>query len=130
MKTAADQRLFESYLAPVVKAAYGTAFYLTRNRDDAEDLVQEASLRAFAAFHTFRPGSNFKAWFLKVLTNVFLNQRRQSRREPDVVRWEGVTEAYLSDLVDDHDLRATGAEPSTQYMKKLTQEQVADAFAQ
>ena len=50
---------FETYLRPILGAAYGTALHMTRHRDDAEDLVQEASLQAFRGFHSFEPGFPF-----------------------------------------------------------------------
>jgi RNA polymerase sigma-70 factor, ECF subfamily len=129
MATSTQQRLFESYLTPVLKPAYGTAYYLTRNREDAEDLVQTTALRAFAAFDTFQPGTNFKAWFLKILTNGFLNQCRQNRRRPELVGWEAAQEAYLCDAVQDTTLRDQSMEPATELMARLTQEQITAAFA-
>ena len=63
-------RTFEQLLAPILGAAYGTALHMTRHKDDAEDLVQEAAVRAFRSFHTFQEGTNFKAWFFKILTNL------------------------------------------------------------
>jgi len=58
---------------------YRRALYLTRNVADAEDLVQDAYLRAYKHFDTFRRGTNFKAWMFQVLRNTFINQYRQSR---------------------------------------------------
>jgi RNA polymerase sigma-70 factor (ECF subfamily) len=73
---------FEAYLTPLLGAAYRTALHMTRHRDDAEDLVQEAALQAFRAFHTFEAGTNFKAWFFRILTNLFINKYRKQQREP------------------------------------------------
>ena len=67
----AFRHVFEVSLAPIRREAYGFAFSLTRNAADAEDLVQETALRAFTAFHTFRPGTNFKAWFYRIQANLF-----------------------------------------------------------
>lgn len=55
------------------------ALYLTRNAADAEDLVQDAYLRAYRHFDTFRRGTNFKAWMFKILTNTFFSQYRQRK---------------------------------------------------
>lgn len=128
MKTCADQSLFESYLAPVVKAAYGTVFYLTGSGKETENLVQEAALRAYGMFPTFRPGSNFKAWFLKVLTTDFRDQYHKRHGEP--ILWEATTEAYRPNLADDQNPHTTIGEPSLPYLLRLTQEQIAAAFAQ
>ena len=74
---------FESLLAPVVDRAYGMALRLTGNRDDAQDLVQESALLAFRGFHTFKPGTHFRAWFLRVLVNCFYASRRKKRPSRD-----------------------------------------------
>ena len=75
---------FESYLTPILTAAYGTVLHMTRNSDDAADLVQEAALQAFRAFDSFQEGTNFKAWFFRILTNLFINVYRRRQREPVV----------------------------------------------
>ena len=54
---------------------------MTRNEKDAEDLVQEALLRAYRFFDTFEAGTNCKAWLFRILTNVFCNQYRERERE-------------------------------------------------
>lgn len=62
-------------------ALYHTALRLTRNRAEAEDVVQEAFLRAFRSFHRFNPGTNCRAWLFTILRNVFLNRVRTQGRE-------------------------------------------------
>ena len=61
---------------------HAMAARMTRNRADAEDLVQETYARAYASFHQFRDGTNLKAWLNRILTNVFISSYRKSRREP------------------------------------------------
>src|ERR1700741_4611268 len=73
---------FEALLAPLLDTAYGVAYHLTRSSHDAEDLVQEAALNAYRAFHQFEPGTNFKAWYLRILTNCFFAKHRKRKREP------------------------------------------------
>lgn len=60
---------FESNLEPLVSRAYGYALRLTGNTEDAQDLMQDATLAAFKGRETFHEGTNFKAWFFKVLTH-------------------------------------------------------------
>jgi RNA polymerase sigma-70 factor (ECF subfamily) len=80
-----DRAEFESLLQPVLDVAYGYAYKLTGNADDAMDLVQEASVQAYRSIGTFEPGSNFKAWFMKILTNKFYKSKaREARRGPTV----------------------------------------------
>jgi RNA polymerase sigma-70 factor (ECF subfamily) len=64
-----DASSFEPLLASIIDSAFGMALRLTRNRADAEDLVQEAAMLAFRGFGTFAPVSNFKAWFFRILSN-------------------------------------------------------------
>lgn len=66
---------FEDLALPLLPALYNTASWLTRNPSDAEDLVQEALLKALRGFSTFEPGSNFKAWIFRILRNSYLNSR-------------------------------------------------------
>src|ERR687883_835305 len=87
---------FEALLRPLLGPAYGVALHFTRNRQDAEDLVQEAALAAFRGFGTFQPGSNFKAWFFRILMNCFYAAHRKRRPEASSMRGvEDVYELYL-----------------------------------
>ena len=78
----ADQELFEQDVAELIPQLYGMALRLARNRPDAEDLVQEALLRAYRGYHTFRAGTNLKAWLFRILTNTFINEYRRRSRRP------------------------------------------------
>lgn len=82
----------DDLLPPVLPAAYRAAYALTRNSADAGDVVQEAALNACRAFHTFEQGTNFRAWFLRIVTNVFLLQCRRERRSGRPFSIEAVTE--------------------------------------
>lgn len=73
---------FERDALPYLDQLYGAALRMTRNRADAEDLVQDAYAKAFAAFHQYRPGTNLKAWLYRILTNTFINGYRKKQREP------------------------------------------------
>src|SRR5574341_645048 len=72
---------FEEYALPHLDALYRTAVRLTRNRAQAEDLVQEAYLRAFRKFHRFQPGTNCRAWLFTIMRRLFLNSLRDRDRE-------------------------------------------------
>src|SRR5437016_9311815 len=76
-----DER-FERDVVPVLGQLYMAALRMTRNPTDAEDLVQETSVKAYAAFHQFRPGTNLKAWLHRILANTFINGYRRRRRKP------------------------------------------------
>lgn len=67
-------------ITPVLPIAYRVALNLTRDPHEAEDVVQEAALNACRGFEGFEAGTNFKAWFLRIVTNSFISRyRRRSR---------------------------------------------------
>jgi RNA polymerase sigma-70 factor (ECF subfamily) len=78
-----DTTDFERTALAHLDALYRTALRLTRNRADADDVVEETCLRAFRAFDRFDPGSNCRAWLFTILRNVFLNRQRGRDREVD-----------------------------------------------
>jgi len=73
---------FERDAMPFLDQLYSAALRMTRNPTDAEDLVQETFVKAFAAYHQFQPGTNLKAWLYRILTNTFINIYRKKQREP------------------------------------------------
>ena len=89
------RRAFEEEALPLLPGLYRGALRLTRNPADAEDLVQEAYLRAYRGFHQFEPGTNLKAWLYRILTNSFINTYRKKQREPQTVPDEDIEDWYL-----------------------------------
>jgi RNA polymerase sigma-70 factor, ECF subfamily len=73
---------FERDALPFLDQLYAAALRMTRNPADAEDLVQETYVKAFAAFHQFTEGTNLKAWLYRILTNTFINTYRKKQRQP------------------------------------------------
>ena len=73
---------FERDALPFLDQLYAAAMRMTRNPTDAEDLVQETYVKAFAAFHQFTEGTNLKAWLYRILTNTYINTYRKRQREP------------------------------------------------
>jgi len=73
---------FERDALPFLDQLYSAALRMTRNPADAEDLVQETFVKAFAAFHQFQEGTNLKAWLYRILTNSFINTYRKKQRQP------------------------------------------------
>jgi RNA polymerase sigma-70 factor (ECF subfamily) len=75
------RRRFEEEALPHLDALYSMALRLSRNSDDAGDLLQETVLRAYRFFHQFEAGTNCRAWMLTILFNNFRNGYRKSSRE-------------------------------------------------
>lgn len=80
-----DVRAFHASLLTAVERSYGTALNLCRNPADAEDLLQGAAVLALRGRASFQPGSNFRAWFYRILVNHFYTEFRRRRREGAVV---------------------------------------------
>jgi RNA polymerase sigma-70 factor, ECF subfamily len=75
----------ETFGLMYIDALYGYALMLTRDRAEAEDLVQETYLRALEGRHGLRDNSNIKGWFFTILRNLWLNQVRKRKSEPKLV---------------------------------------------
>jgi len=119
---------FESLLASVIDRAYGVACHLARSRDDADDLVQEASLRAFRAFHQFQPGTNFRAWFMRILTHCFYAEYRKRKHQPAMTTLEDAEPLFLNSRTRVMGLQTDPEDPAAAVISMLGAEQVAEAI--
>jgi RNA polymerase sigma-70 factor, ECF subfamily len=129
--TSATQN-FEAYLTPLLAAAYGTALHMTRRRDDAADLVQDAALQAFGALHTFQAGTDFKAWFFRILTNLFIDKYRKKPREPELEKLDERADApilYLYRQTRAMGLHSWNSDPAAFVIDRLEATQVAAGIA-
>jgi RNA polymerase sigma-70 factor, ECF subfamily len=123
------QRAFEVLLNPILGASYSMAFHLTHSRDEAEDLVQETALLAFRGFHTFQPGTNFKAWFFRIMTNQAIQKYRRRQREPEITEIEDVPELYLYQRTRQAGLHARNQDPVHPVLDRIDGERIAAAIA-
>jgi RNA polymerase sigma-70 factor (ECF subfamily) len=119
---------FEQLLSPILQMAYGTAVRLTRNRTEAEDLVQDAALLAYRAFGSFQRGTNFKAWFFRILTNAFYSRHRKEKHEKANLSTEDVPALYLYSKTAEAGLHGRDGDPASAIMDKLDTEQVGEAL--
>src|ERR1700755_2837489 len=87
---------FERDALPFLDQLYAAAMRMTRNPADAEALVQETFVKAFAAFHQFTEGTNLKAWLYRILTNTFINNYRKKQRQPLESNGENVEDWQLA----------------------------------
>jgi len=122
------QAEFEALLSPILRMAYGTAVRLTRSRTEADDLVQDAALLAYKAFGSFERGTNFKAWFFRILTNAFYSRHRKDRHEKANLSTEDVPALYLYHKTSDAGLGATESDPAATILDRLDAERVGEAL--
>ncbi len=87
---------FERDAMPLLDQLYSAALRMTRNPADAEDLVQETYLKAYAAFASFSAGTNLKAWLYRILTNTYINGYRKRQRQPLQSPTEEITDWQLA----------------------------------
>lgn len=83
-------KIFEEELMPQIDALYNFAYHLTYNEADANDLVQEAYMKAYRFISSYEVGTNAKAWLFKILKNAFINQYRKKTKRPTQVDYEEV----------------------------------------
>jgi len=108
---------FNTYLDGLI----GYAVVLSRNRAEAEDLVQETCLRALRSVGQLRPDGNIKSWLFTILRNIWLNQVRQRRTTPDMVDFD-------SEENDTAEPADTAQDPYEVYASKVEQEQIRAAI--
>ena len=105
------ERAFEIEALTYLDGLYASALRLTRNPDDAEDLVQDTYVKALRFAQRFEPGTNLKAWLYTILHNTYRNRRRDSARDPV---------APDSDLVDQAAELPAGADTPEQILLRGT----------
>ena len=125
-----DRESFERELNPLLEVAYAYAYKMTRNREAAMDLVQDASVQAYRSRHTFQPGTNFRAWLLKVLTNRFLKERAKAKRRGSELSLDEAQDAFLFRESAKAGLHATEKNPAAVVMDQLDAEAVEEALQQ
>jgi RNA polymerase sigma-70 factor (ECF subfamily) len=88
---------FERDAVPLCAPLYRRAMRMTHNRADAEDLVQDTMMRAFAGFQSFRQGTNLNAWLHRILSNTYIDTYRKKERQPPLYPTGDVTDRQLAD---------------------------------
>jgi len=86
---------FEQDALPFLDQLYSAALRMTKSPTDAEDLVQETYLKAYAAFDSFTEGTNLRAWLFRILTNTFINNYRKGQRQPFSESVDDLTDAQM-----------------------------------
>ena len=111
---------------PLMDQLFGAALGMTRNRADAEDLVQETYLKAYSKFHQYKPGTNIKAWLYRILTNTYITQYRKAQRSPKRASTDTVEDWQLAEAAS-HDARGL-VSAEVEALESLPSEQLRDAL--
>ncbi|HUU57970.1 MAG TPA: RNA polymerase sigma factor [Phycisphaerae bacterium] len=147
----ADREQFESAALPHIEAVFRAAVALCGDREHAEDLVQVTYLKALEGFNSFRPGSNCRAWLVRILRNTWVDELRHRKvagpqlpvnegllgapDSPDETVWTNARD-LLDNFSDQQVIRALGEIPEEQRLtlflvdvEQLPQEEVAEIMA-
>ena len=117
---------FNDEAMPLLDQLYGGALRMTRNPQDAEDLVQETYLKAYKNFGSFTPGTNLKAWLYRIMTNTYINSYRKKQRRPLETSADEVTDNQLY-TSSSHD--STGLESAeVEALKAMPNSRISDAL--
>ncbi|MGC4803570.1 sigma-70 family RNA polymerase sigma factor [Micromonospora sp. DT233] len=127
-KTDERRARFARDAMPFVDQLYAAALRMTRNPADAEDLVQETYLKAYAAFHQFEQGTNLKAWLYRILTNTYINSYRKRQRQPIQAPTEEITDWQLA-AVESHTSKGLRS-AETEALDRLPDSDVKEALQQ
>lgn len=117
---------FEKLTWPLVHDLFRLAYWRLANQQDAEDVVQEAYLRAFRSFHTFQPGTNVKGWMARILLNVVNDMLKKRIRQPDLLPIDD----DFDELISQHDHSAISRDPEVQLLERQIRPDLLDALQQ
>ena len=112
-ESTADQQRgwdFEDLAMPFVDSLYNTAYRMTRNPQDAEDLVQETYLKAYRYYDKFQEGTNFKAWLFRILKNTFINNYRKKQKTPPQSDFADIEDAFETQVGEELSAQVKGPE--------------------
>lgn len=122
-------REFESVALPHMDALYRLALHLTHDRAAAQDLVQDAYVRAFRFFDTYAAGTNIRAWLFRILRNTFINRYRAARVRPAEVDFDTIEPVH--DRVVDGTWSPASRTPSPEafLMDGIVDREISEAIA-
>jgi RNA polymerase sigma-70 factor (ECF subfamily) len=123
----ADRARFADQAMEMMPSLYSAALRMTRNRADAEDLVQETYLRAYRGFDGFEEGTNLKAWLYRILTNTYINSYRAKKRRPDETELDEVEDLYLYHRIGGLEAAMAGRSAEDELLDRFSEAEVKEA---
>ena len=121
-----DRVHFEEEALALSDQVYRVARHLVGSRDEAEDLVQETYARAFRSWRSFQPGTNLRAWLLRILTNLNIDRGRRQQRTPDLQPLEEGDYFLYNKL----EASADGPTDEERVVERLSQNDVVTALSE
>ncbi|HWX08898.1 MAG TPA: sigma-70 family RNA polymerase sigma factor [Gaiellaceae bacterium] len=122
---ARDRVRFEEEALGLSDQVYRVARHLANSREEADDLVQETYARAFRSWRTYTPGTNLRAWLLRILTNLNIDRGRRSQRAPQMQPLEA-NDYYLYDKLAESD----GPTDEERVVERLSQDDIVTALSE
>ena len=116
---------FEEEALVLADQVYRVARGLVSSKEEAEDLVQDTYARAFRSWRSFTPGTNLRAWLLRILTNLNIDRGRRVQRSPDMQSLEE-RDYYLYDRLE----ATSGDKDEERVLERLSQDNIVDALAE
>ncbi len=122
---ARDRVRFEEEALGLSDQVYRVARHLASSREEADDLVQETYARAFRSWRSYTPGTNLRAWLLRILTNLNIDRGRRKQRAPQMQPLEA-NDYYLYDKLAESD----GPTDEEKVVERLSQDDIVSALAE
>jgi RNA polymerase sigma-70 factor, ECF subfamily len=122
---ARDRVRFEEEALALADQVFRVARHLAPSRDEAEDLVQETYARAFRSWRSYTPGTNLRAWLLRILTNLNIDRGRRTQRAPQTTPLEA-NDYYLYDKLAEAD---GGETDEDRVVERLSQDDIVSALS-
>jgi RNA polymerase sigma-70 factor (ECF subfamily) len=123
---ARDRVRFEEEALELSDQVFRVARHLVGSREAAEDLVQETYVRAFRSWQQYTPGTNLRAWLLRILTNLNIDRGRRQQRTPQTASLDEKGDYYLYDKLEE---REGGPLDEERVIERLSQDSIVDALA-
>jgi RNA polymerase sigma-70 factor (ECF subfamily) len=123
---ARDRVRFEEEALALADQVYRVARHLAGSREDAEELVQDTYARAFRSWRSFQPGTNLRAWLLRILTNLNIDRGRRRQRTPDMQPLEE-GDYFLYNRLEE--TAGDGAAEEERVIERLSQDDIVDALS-
>ena len=122
---ARDRIRFEEDALALSDQVYRVARHLASSREDADELMQETYARAFRSWRSFQPGTNMRAWLLRILTNLNIDRGRRTQRAPQMQPLEA-NDYYLYDRLAEND---DGVSDEDRVVERLSQDDIVTALS-